>query len=580
MWTGAPSSLSTTRSALTISVADTATERTRSAASMIVASSRQETVRCIRHAATAASGKTSRPTFTLRKCLRRTVLRVLKLSPSAPPRGSSDNLGWHRVDVQGRRAHYGVGGPPDGPPVLFLHGWALGSRAYKRAVRRLTTRGCRVYAPAMPSFGGTADLPNDRMDIGGYAAWVDAFLTEVGVDEPALVVGHSFGGGVATKLAHALPERVRYLVLLNAVGGVSPRAPWEWALGFAREMWPIPQGIEMAQAMRDDLVPNLLRNPVGLLRAGRIAQDADLVDELATIRARGTPVLVLTSDGDGVIPHAAFEALCDAVGAEGRVVSGRHSWLLADPDTFGQVLANIVEMQIADRHAVTASTRASDIAALLSAAGVPVRVARRLLRDASPLWLMSESTDALAADLALCHPKLVRGEVRAVARPIEDSTAIRLTVVASDRPGLLADSAAVLAWHRLSIVQASATTSPRGLALHALTIEPPDVFDDVAWRALGDDLRSMVASTGVTTPPFRPVGRAEVSVHGEAGDRSLVRVSVRDQLGLFSAICRWFSAGGLSIEAVHASTSVAMATDTFVVQGACDADALATFLSR
>jgi predicted amino acid-binding ACT domain protein len=418
------------------------------------------------------------------------------------------------------------------------------------------------------------------MDIDGYAAWVDAFLTEVGVDEPVLVIGHSFGGGVATKLAYQHPDRVRYLVLLNAVGGVSPRSPWDWALGFTRELWPIPQGLEMAQAMSDDLVPNLLRNPIGVLRAGRLAQEAHLVDELIAVRSRGTPVLVMTSEGDAVIPHAAFEALCDAVGAEGRVVSGRHSWLLADPDTFGQVLANVVEVQVAEKRAATATTRATDVATLLAASGMSTRVARRLLREASALWLISESTETLAADLALCHPKLRRDEVRAVARPIEGSAAIRLTVVAPDRPGLLADSAAVLAWHRLSITHASATTWPNGVALHALTVEPPDVLDDDAWRALGEDLRAMVASGRVTTPPFRPVGRAAVTVDGATGDRRLVRVTARDQLGLFSAICRWFAAHQTSIEAVHASTSDGVATDTFVVLGPCDDGALAKHLSR
>lgn len=103
--------------------------------------------------------------------------------------------------------------------MLSLHGWALGNTAYKRAARRLTDRGCRVYAPAMPGFGRTAGLPGDAMSIAGYAAWVDAFLETVDVDEPALVIGHSFGGGVAIKLAHDFPERVRHLVLLNSVVG-------------------------------------------------------------------------------------------------------------------------------------------------------------------------------------------------------------------------------------------------------------------------------------------------------------------------------------------------------------------------
>ena len=93
---------------------------------------------------------------------------------------ADDYLTWHRTTVAGRPAVYGVGGA-DGPPVVFLHGWALGSRAYKRAIRRLTTRGCRVFAPALPSFGGTADLPSGSMNLDGYADWVASFMSEVGI---------------------------------------------------------------------------------------------------------------------------------------------------------------------------------------------------------------------------------------------------------------------------------------------------------------------------------------------------------------------------------------------------------------
>lgn len=92
-----------------------------------------------------------------------------------------------------------------------------------------------MFAPALPGLGGTAELPHDEMSIGGYADWVDRFMGAVGIAEPALVIGHSFGGGVATKLAHAHPERVGYLVLLNSVGGVADRPAWEWGMHFMRE---------------------------------------------------------------------------------------------------------------------------------------------------------------------------------------------------------------------------------------------------------------------------------------------------------------------------------------------------------
>jgi hypothetical protein len=41
-----------------------------------------------------------------------------------------------------------------------------------------------------------------------------------------------------------------------------------------------------------------------------------------------------------VIPRESFEALCAAVGAEGTVVDGSHSWLLANPAAFGEVITN------------------------------------------------------------------------------------------------------------------------------------------------------------------------------------------------------------------------------------------------
>src|SRR5947207_9624304 len=134
---------------------------------------------------------------------------------------ASDDLGehlvWRKAQVAGRQALYGVAGV--GLPVLFLHGWALGQHAYKRALKRLVQLGCKVYAPALPGFGGSADLPDGKFSFAGYAEWAAAFLDAVEVTEPVFLVGHSFGGGVSIKLAHDFPDKVRYLVLVNSVGG-------------------------------------------------------------------------------------------------------------------------------------------------------------------------------------------------------------------------------------------------------------------------------------------------------------------------------------------------------------------------
>jgi UTP:GlnB (protein PII) uridylyltransferase len=90
----------------------------------------------------------------------------------------------------------------------------------------------------------------------------------------------------------------------------------------------------------------------------------------------------------------------------------------------------------------------------------------------------------------------------------------------------------------------------------------------------------MVAAGSTTLPTLRPVGPVRVTVQGADGVRSIVRVKVRDQLGLLSALCRWFATHDANIESLHARTASGMADDTFLVVGHVDGDELARNLER
>lgn len=251
---------------------------------------------------------------------------------------------------------YGAAGERGGLPVLFLHGWALGSHSYKRALKRLAHMDCEVLAPALPGFGGTADLPDEQFSIDGYAAWIVEFLDAVGVTEPVFLVGHSFGGGVAIQTAHDHPTRVRTLVLVNSVGGsawarrggavrsMAERPLWDWGIHFPRDVMPFPQLTRVLPVIFEDAVSNLIRNPRAVWRVAQLARSADLTEELEELKQRKLPVVVIWGDQDRIIPRESFDALCAAIGSSGEVVEGNHSWLLADPDSFGEVLTNVVEV--------------------------------------------------------------------------------------------------------------------------------------------------------------------------------------------------------------------------------------------
>lgn len=270
-----------------------------------------------------------------------------------------DHLAWQSAKVGGRRVRYGEAG--DGMPVLFFHGWALGQHAYKRALKRLVRQGCHVLAPALPGFGGSRRLAGLAPGLGEYAAWASEFLDAVGVDEPVLAIGHSFGGAVAAQLAHDFPERVAFLTLVNSIGGapwtrsgdkvrlMAERPLWDWAVHFPKDILAGRGALSTVKAILEDAVPNLLANPVGVWHASIVARQADLAAELGALRQRQVPVLVLWGEGDGIIPRASFEALCEAIGVAGKVVPGGHSWMLADPERFGEALAATVAAALAAR---------------------------------------------------------------------------------------------------------------------------------------------------------------------------------------------------------------------------------------
>lgn len=215
---------------------------------------------------------------------------------------------------------------------------------------------------------------------------------------------------------------------------------------------------------------------------------------------------------------------------------------------------------------------------LLGGTSLPQDAVEELLAHASSLWLASDAPAVLAADLALCHPPLGPAEVRAVVLGGPDDGTCRLTVVAHDRPGLLADTAAVLAAENVSVLAASAMTwTATGLALHAITIGSAGLPVE-QWERLTLRLRA-VGSGDHPDVGFKPAGRATVLAEPAGPDRLQISVHAPDQVGLLWAICRWLADNGASIEAAHIGGRGGAASEVFVLSGQPDISGLAAHLT-
>jgi lipase len=99
-------------------------------------------------------------------------------------------------------------GDPGAPPVVCLHGVASHGRHFAMLAEDALDAS-HVLAPDLLGHGSSPYEPPWDID-----AHLDAIVETIGT-EPAVMVGHSFGGRLAFELAATAPERVPRLVLLD-----------------------------------------------------------------------------------------------------------------------------------------------------------------------------------------------------------------------------------------------------------------------------------------------------------------------------------------------------------------------------
>lgn len=99
-----------------------------------------------------------------------------------------------------------------GAPVIALHGSASTSGQWRFLAGCLEGH-FRLIAPDLPGYGRSEPLREGAPDLARVAARLVPLIDRLGT--PAHLVGHSFGGAVALKIAQAMPVRVRSLTLIE-----------------------------------------------------------------------------------------------------------------------------------------------------------------------------------------------------------------------------------------------------------------------------------------------------------------------------------------------------------------------------
>ena len=239
---------------------------------------------------------------------------------------------------------YREAGPPDGRPVLCVHGWPQSSHMWRRTLEALAARGLRGIAPDLPGFG---DSPHRRPATWAmHRAALEDFRAALGLERAALVV-HDWGGLIGLRWACEHPGTVDALVISST--GFFADGRWH---GMARAMRTPGEGERLVAGLTREAFDDLLRSVSRGLDAAALAEywrgvegeggpavlelyrSGDL-EQLAphegALAALGVPTLLLWGEDDPFAPVAGAHRLAREIPhAELHVIPGTGHFVVED----------------------------------------------------------------------------------------------------------------------------------------------------------------------------------------------------------------------------------------------------------
>lgn len=256
---------------------------------------------------------------------------------------------------------YVEGGNNDGPLVIFLHGVSNSSLWWARLAGEVAAEYHTVAIDALghgqsPRFSAAQLGDPFEASVEAAARTVRALTRAAG--KPAVLVGHSMGGAIATRLSQLLPESVKALLLADpawlspeleafykqgAIDAVERTSRWAADPAGAiienrqkRPSWTAQEHLNWAygQANVD----------INLIKTGIVSFSRPWLDVIMNVTH---PTTVLTSDGEDCIVGGVGKQQIEQLGKPNIKVlaphGGTHSIVPEFFDTFVSELRALVE---------------------------------------------------------------------------------------------------------------------------------------------------------------------------------------------------------------------------------------------
>jgi pimeloyl-ACP methyl ester carboxylesterase len=190
--------------------------------------------------------------------------------------------------------------------LLILPGWGSNSERWQRVKELLEEKGIEVLVLDLPGFGRIPS-PDKVWGRNEYINWIFQKIEEKNWQKFNLL-GHSFGGGLAVKIAAHFPEKVEKLIL--CAPAIIKRKSiktylFYWLAYFGKKIFSLP-GFRKFQPRAQWLIYKLAGTRDYYLAEGimkevmkKIWQEEDLLPALEKIKI---PTLILWGKRDDTLP--------------------------------------------------------------------------------------------------------------------------------------------------------------------------------------------------------------------------------------------------------------------------------------
>lgn len=231
-----------------------------------------------------------------------------------------------------------------GPRVIFLHGLVGLNEHWEDVVGRIKDRS-RCTTLELPLL----ELRGDDCSLWSVVDMTTQFLEEH-VKEPSVLVGNSFGGHVALRIAHARPDLVRALILAGSSGliertmvkGAPVRPSKDWLEEKIGELFHDKSAMNPGDVDRAHKLLNERGGARAMVKLSKTARRDNMTDDLGDIVC---PTLLIWGKQDIVTPPSAGQGFTELM-PDARIVwldECGHAPMLESPVPFAAAIRDFLD---------------------------------------------------------------------------------------------------------------------------------------------------------------------------------------------------------------------------------------------